>query len=109
MINSDGRLWSILKTFFHSRCGSGSCHCLRKEPLLQSDKGLVLLLLLAASGCLGPHYVRTEPSSRLPVPKLTGLTEHVVVVSIDGLRPDAISASETPTLNRLAQEGSYTF
>jgi predicted AlkP superfamily pyrophosphatase or phosphodiesterase len=37
------------------------------------------------------------------------LTEHVVLVSIDGLRPDAISASETPTLSRLAREGSYTF
>jgi len=78
--------------------------------LLRFDNRLVLLpLLLAASGCLGPHYVRTDPSSRRPVPKLNGLTEHVVLVSIDGLRPDAISASETPTLSRLAQEGSYTF
>ena len=78
--------------------------------MLQLDKRLVLLpLLLAASGCLRPHYVRSDPGSRRPVPKLNGLTEHVVVVSIDGLRPDAISASETPTLNRLAQEGSYTF
>jgi predicted AlkP superfamily pyrophosphatase or phosphodiesterase len=43
------------------------------------------------------------------VPEFKGLTEHVVLVSVDGLRPDAISTSETPTLSRLAREGSYTF
>jgi predicted AlkP superfamily pyrophosphatase or phosphodiesterase len=32
----------------------------------------------------------------------------VVVVSIDGLRPDAISAFDAPTLRRLIREGSFT-
>ena len=34
------------------------------------------------------------------------LTEHVVVVSIDGLRPDAIAAMHAPTLQRLVAEGA---
>ena len=68
----------------------------------------LLFLLVALSGCLGPHYVRTDASSRGTAPRLTGLTEHVVLVSIDGLRPDAISLKETPTLSRLTTEGSYT-
>jgi predicted AlkP superfamily pyrophosphatase or phosphodiesterase len=44
----------------------------------------------------------------LATPTLTGITEHVVLVSIDGLRPDAIAAFETPTLTRLIREGSST-
>jgi predicted AlkP superfamily pyrophosphatase or phosphodiesterase len=36
------------------------------------------------------------------------VTRHVVLVSIDGLRPDAISAFRAPTLQRLIREGSYT-
>ena len=68
----------------------------------------LLLVLVTVSGCLGPHYIRTDASSRVAAPRLTGLTEHVVLVSIDGLRPDAISPKETPTLSRLTTEGSYT-
>ncbi|HTG74789.1 MAG TPA: alkaline phosphatase family protein, partial [Terriglobia bacterium] len=72
------------------------------------DLAVLLLVLVTLSGCLGPHYVRTDPGSRVAAPRLTGLTEHVVLVSIDGLRPDAISLKETPTLSRLTTEGSYT-
>lgn len=36
------------------------------------------------------------------------LSSHVVLVSIDGLRPDAIEAFKAPTLGRLVREGSYT-
>ena len=35
-------------------------------------------------------------------------TEHVVVISIDGLRPDAIDRFGARTLQRLMREGSYT-
>jgi predicted AlkP superfamily pyrophosphatase or phosphodiesterase len=34
------------------------------------------------------------------------VTDHVVVVSIDGLRPDAITEAEAPTLQRLGREGT---
>ena len=65
-------------------------------------------ITLTGSGCFGAHYVRADRSFRSPVPQPTGLTEHVVLVSIDGLRPDAIERFETPTFRRLMNEGSYT-
>jgi predicted AlkP superfamily pyrophosphatase or phosphodiesterase len=39
---------------------------------------------------------------------MNGLTRHVILVSIDGLRPDAIAAFKAPTLSKLIEEGSYT-
>jgi arylsulfatase A-like enzyme len=39
---------------------------------------------------------------------LESISRNVVVVSIDGLRPDAISAYGASTLQRLMREGSYT-
>jgi predicted AlkP superfamily pyrophosphatase or phosphodiesterase len=36
------------------------------------------------------------------------VSRHVVVVSVDGLRPDAIDAYDAPTLQRLVREGSFT-
>ncbi len=36
-------------------------------------------------------------------------TDHVIIVVLDGLRPDAISATSTPNLHRLATEGSASF
>jgi len=56
-----------------------------------------------------PHFViaPTTPVANLPTPT-TRVTEHVVLVSIDGLRPDAIASFKAPTLQRLIDEGSYT-
>ena len=67
----------------------------------------IVLAAAAATGC-GAQYVRSAPL--LPVrPLPTGsLTRNVVVVSIDGLRPDAIITYSAPTLQRLMREGSYT-
>jgi arylsulfatase A-like enzyme len=69
---------------------------------------LMLVAALAASAC-GAHYVRaTAPPVPIhPLPE-TSVTRHVVVVSIDGLRPDAIAAYSAPTLQRLLNEGAYT-
>lgn len=35
-------------------------------------------------------------------------TDHVLVISVDGLRPDAIARFETPTFRRLIAEGSHS-
>ena len=80
------------------RCGKSVRAC--------RDAFLAILLLTAAA-CSGkyqtspalPAALRAEP---------TGLPSHVVLSSIDGLRPDAIAAFDAPVLQRLIQEGSAT-
>jgi predicted AlkP superfamily pyrophosphatase or phosphodiesterase len=61
-----------------------------------------------ATACARPNLVvaPSKPESvKLPEARLT---ENAVLVSIDGLRPDAINAFKAPTLQRLIKEGSYT-
>ena len=67
----------------------------------------IVVAATAATGC-GAQYVRSAPllPSR-PLPT-DSLTRNVIVVSIDGLRPDAITAYSAPTLTRLMREGSFT-
>jgi predicted AlkP superfamily pyrophosphatase or phosphodiesterase len=62
-----------------------------------------------ASGCASTHYVSAPPGEVQAVrTHAPGLTPRVIVVSIDGLRPDAIGAFGAPTLQRLIREGSHT-
>lgn len=63
--------------------------------------------LMTVVGCAGPRYLTSRPLQS-PDPPPTSISRHVVVVSIDGLRPDAIAKFATPTLQRLIHEGSYT-
>ena len=68
---------------------------------------LVVGGLAGASAC-GARYVRATlppPADQFPA---TSVTRHVIVVSVDGLRPDAIARFGAPTLQRLIQEGSYS-
>jgi arylsulfatase A-like enzyme len=69
----------------------------------------LVLSAAAATACGGPRYVIAEPQAP-PGNAIPGasVTRHVVLLSIDGLRPDAISSYEAPTLQRLIREGSYT-
>jgi predicted AlkP superfamily pyrophosphatase or phosphodiesterase len=64
---------------------------------------------MAAAGCGAPNYVKSAPDDPAqavaPVP---GVTRNVLLVSIDGLRPDAIAAFDATTLQRLMREGTYT-
>lgn len=64
---------------------------------------LVLVAFLAA---LGARDARAQlPTVGAP---RRALSQHVVIVSIDGLRPDAIARARAPTLQRLAREGRAT-
>jgi predicted AlkP superfamily pyrophosphatase or phosphodiesterase len=67
-----------------------------------------LVATLAGVAC-SPHYVISRPFdfTAITAPQL-GLTKNVVLVSIDGLRPDAIAKFEAPTLRRLMREGTYS-
>ena len=52
--------------------------------------------------------VTPAPAAPATRPAEAARTEHVIVVSIDGLRPDAIAKYGATNLQRLMREGSYT-
>ncbi len=58
----------------------------------------------ARLGTTKPPAAVTDDSARW----LRATTQHVVIISIDGLRPDAIERYPTPTLHRLMAQG-YAF
>jgi predicted AlkP superfamily pyrophosphatase or phosphodiesterase len=69
---------------------------------------LVLAVTVLWAGC-APHYLRAPTAARVsPDLPAHSVTRHVIVVSIDGLRPDAIETYGAPTLQKLAREGSFT-
>ncbi len=59
-------------------------------------RGSILVAILLAAGAMLLSGIVTGA----PV-------EHVIIISIDGLRPDAISATSTPNLQRLIQRGVH--
>jgi arylsulfatase A-like enzyme len=64
-------------------------------------------VLASVSGC-SARYIRSEsapPAAQIPT---VSMSRHVVVVSIDGLRPDAIREYGAATMQRLIREGSST-
>jgi predicted AlkP superfamily pyrophosphatase or phosphodiesterase len=60
------------------------------------------------TGCFGGRYVRTYDRPHSIDKNLSSRPGHVVLISIDGLRPDAITTNNAPTLHCIAMEGSYT-
>jgi predicted AlkP superfamily pyrophosphatase or phosphodiesterase len=69
----------------------------------------VLATAVVISACAKPSYVIADPGPPAPQDWSSArLTPHVLLVSIDGLRPDAIDRFAAPTLQRLVREGSYT-
>jgi hypothetical protein len=64
----------------------------------------IVAALCGLSGC-GPRYVRAGPlDPAAAIAPGVGVTRNVVLVSIDGLRPDAIARFAAPTLQRLVRE-----
>lgn len=51
---------------------------------------------------------RPHPASR-PSPRPVPKVDHVVIISIDGLRPDLLLRNDTPNLRRMYRAGAYTF
>ncbi len=82
----------------------------RRGPRQLFRGGALLVLVVAAvaaSGC-SARYIRTASVPSVDLLPVDSLTRNVVVVSIDGLRPDAIAEYGASTLQRLMREGSYT-
>jgi predicted AlkP superfamily pyrophosphatase or phosphodiesterase len=68
-----------------------------------------IFLLVASFACARGSYVRGIQGSTPAEKSDAGrTTEKVILISIDGLRPDAIEAFKAETLIKLMREGSYT-
>lgn len=67
---------------------------------------------LALLGCLAAACGGAPPSAASPVPTPTPATSapvRVVIVSVDGLRPDAVLQVNPPNLRALTAKGAYTW
>ena len=54
---------------------------------------------------LGGAAVQAAPRPVRPIPEI----EHVVIISIDGLRPDRLLLADAPVIHAMVKEGAYTF
>ena len=73
----------------------------------------LLVASLALIGACSPHYVIARPAETPTIRPVvatgaSGVTRNVVLVSVDGLRPDAIAHFQASNLQRLIREGSYS-
>ena len=85
----------------------------RRPFLVRSKKSSYLLVaLLAAPIAVVPARADTtgvaDAPARIDAPRVDRRSEHVVIISLDGLRPDAIDKFGARTLQRLMREGTYT-
>ncbi|HEX6134361.1 MAG TPA: ectonucleotide pyrophosphatase/phosphodiesterase [Longimicrobiales bacterium] len=69
---------------------------------------LVLAAACASAAYTSPRLETAADGAAEVIPARGGVTDHVVVVSIDGLRPDAIQRYGARTLQRLMAEGAYS-
>jgi predicted AlkP superfamily pyrophosphatase or phosphodiesterase len=67
-------------------------------------------VLVVLFGCARFHPSRdaTVLQQGSPIVRHGRITDHVIVVSIDGLRPDAITKYKPATIQRLMREGRYS-
>jgi predicted AlkP superfamily pyrophosphatase or phosphodiesterase len=66
-----------------------------------------ILRALAAMALIVPSVAAASDTTATDS-SLARLTDHVVIISLDGMRPDAIEKFGAKTLQRLMREGSYT-
>jgi len=60
---------------------------------------------LGLAGCLVGAGVQAAPRPVRPIPAI----ERIVVISIDGLRPERLLLADTPVIHAMIKEGAYTF
>ena len=66
-------------------------------------KFIFILLGLGLAGC--GAALQAAPRPVRPIPAI----ERVVIISIDGLRPDRLLLADTPVIHAMVKEGAYTF
>ena len=67
--------------------------------------------LLGLAACAGSRAPSTEPTvvqQGAPRPARGRVADHIIIISVDGLRPDAIAKYEARTIQRLMREGRYS-
>ncbi len=69
-------------------------------------KRLLVALILCASVALG--FAQSPVLVSKPVRPIPAV-EHIVIISIDGLRPDRALIANMPTLRTMLRDGAYTF
>lgn len=72
---------------------------------------IVVPVLLGLAACAGSRPSRPEPSiaqQGAPSAAHGRVADHVIIISVDGLRPDAIEKYDAKTIQRLMQEGRYS-
>jgi arylsulfatase A-like enzyme len=79
---------------------------------MKRDRHLNAALLLCGAvltgACSSANYLVGPPRQGEANLPSTSVTRHLILVSIDGLRPDAIETFGAQTLGTLAREGSYS-
>ena len=78
-----------------------------RPVLLAAAFATVMVAAAIGTGC-SARYIRSAPGISQSLQPDRSITRNVVVVSIDGLRPDAITTYQASTLQRMMHEGSYT-
>jgi len=68
---------------------------------------LLILLLVLLTGCGSGSPA--APTAPVPTPAATPPPRQVVIVSIDGLRPDALLKADTVNIHAMAARGAYTW
>jgi arylsulfatase A-like enzyme len=81
----------------------------RKRPAFALALFLCGAVAPIAAGCGANIVTASSPTIQILPPASAGrLTEHVVLISIDGLRPDAIAQFNARTMQELIADGSHT-
>jgi arylsulfatase A-like enzyme len=78
-----------------------------RRQVLRRGGAWVCAAALFGSGC-SARYLTSPALQTAPDLPAVSVSRHVVLVSIDGLRPDAITTFDAPTLRRLTRDGSFS-
>src|SRR5215218_9262130 len=71
---------------------------------------VLIIALFALVPATAPVPLGAAPASASDAPSRAAVRlRRVLVISVDGLRPDLLLRSDTPNMHRLFQNGCYTF